>query len=906
MPQSNEGSGKGDVVEDTEHSEQESQREVRVPAVHVKLLQSVNLLPKHETDVKVRLEGDYQPKIPVLVESDPQLETIGLQLDDSYVCPDGDGITVLRLINPSGFTCRLEGGSTVGSAEQATLTSEGDEDETVEGSFSEPEPQPPTTHSEVKKVGNGAKWRKQKLYELYKDNVDLPQPMKESFLQFLSNHHEAISLEDNERGETNLLEMEIDTGDAPPKKQRPRRVPFAVRQEISRQLKKMQEAQVIRPSKSPWASPVVLVRKRDGTHRFCVDYRELNSVTKPDTYPLPRIEDLLDQLGESRYFSTLDLSSGFWQIRIHPDSVEKTAFTTPQGLFEFRVMPFGLTNAPGVFQRLMQQVLMGLNPEDGPDFVSVYIDDVLVFSKTLEEHLHHLELVLKRVIEVGLKLKPVKCQFFRQEVEYLGHTITPLGLKTSSRHVAAVDKFPTPTNIREVRRFLGMASYYRRFIPSFAKIAHPLHALTRKDIQFEWTQECQEVFETLKKKLTSAPVLGYPRFDAPFVLETDASIDGLGAVLSQTQEDGKLPPIAYASRALTPGERNYGITDLETLAVVWSLSHFQSYLYGQKVTVFTDHSAVRAVLQNPGASGKHARWWTKVYGSGIAELNIVYRPGRENTKADALSRSPQYPAPKFGEAETEIQVTAVTGDPICTIDEMLQMEPIGTLSNPHSFAGEQQKDEKIDQIMLFLETEKLPSDDKRARKIALQSGNFTVEDGVLYFLDSKHKHRKRAVVPSHLRERVMKEAHSGPLSGHFSGTRLYNVLARVWWWEGMYKDAVNHSKSCPDCAIAVGGGRPGRPLLQPIPVQRVFQIVGVDLMDLPKTERGNKHVLVFQDFLSKWPMVFPIPDQKAERIVKLLVEELVPFFGVPEALLSDRGTNLLSNSDERCVCLAGN
>ena len=202
----------------------------------------------------------------------------------------------------------------------------------------------------------------------------------------------------------------------------------------------------------------------------------------------------------------------------------------------------------------MQQVLMGLNPKDGPDFVSIYIDDVLVFSKTLEEHLHHLELVLKRVIEVGLKLKPVKCQFFRQEVEYLSHTITPLGLKTSSRHVAAVDKFPTPTNIREIRRLLGMASYYRRFIPSFAKIAHPLHALTRKDMQFEWTQECQEAFETLKKKLTSAPVLGYPRFDASFVLETDASIDGLGAVLSQTQEDGKLHPITYASRALTPVE----------------------------------------------------------------------------------------------------------------------------------------------------------------------------------------------------------------------------------------------------------------------------------------------------------------------------------------------------------------
>ena len=332
------------------------------------------------------------------------------RLNDSYVCPDRDGITVLRLTNPSGFTCRLEEGSMVGSTEPATLSSENVPDNEI-AEENPSELQPSDTLSSVKKVEAGPEWRKEKLYEMYKDSIDLPQPAKESFLQFLSNHHEAFSLEENERGETDLLEMEIDTGDAPPKKQRPRRMPFAVRQEVSKQLKKMQEAQVIWPSKSPWASPIVSVRKRDGTHRFCIDYRELNSVTKPDTYPLPRIEDLLDQLGESCYFSTLDLSSGFWQIRIHPDSVEKTAFTTPQGLFEFRVMPFGLTNAPGVFQRLMQQVLMGLNPEDGPDFVSVYIDDVLVFSKTLEEHLHHLEMVLKRIIEVGLKLKPVKCQF---------------------------------------------------------------------------------------------------------------------------------------------------------------------------------------------------------------------------------------------------------------------------------------------------------------------------------------------------------------------------------------------------------------------------------------------------------------------------------------------------------------
>ena len=261
------------------------------------------------------------------------------------------------------------------------------------------------------------------------------------------------------------MQFEIDTGDAAPKKLPVRRMPFTVRQEVARQLKMMQETGVIQPSNSPWASPVVLVRKKDGTHRLCVDYRELNSVTRADTFPLPRIDDLLDQLGKSTYFSTLNLATGYWQIRVHPNSQEKTAFVTPQGLYEFRVMPFGLTNAPGVFQRLMQCVLMGLNPEEGPDFVAVYIDDIVIFSRTLEDHIDHLRLVFERLVETGLKLKPTKCQFVRKEVGYLGHVITPQGFKTNPRLVAEVQEFPVPQSLQEVHRFLGLSSYYWRFIP---------------------------------------------------------------------------------------------------------------------------------------------------------------------------------------------------------------------------------------------------------------------------------------------------------------------------------------------------------------------------------------------------------------------------------------------------------
>ena len=251
------------------------------------------------------------------------------------------------------------------------------------------------------------------------------------------------------------------------------------------------------------------MRKKDGSHRFCVDYHKLNSVTKADTFPLLRIDYLLDQLGKAKFFMTLDMASGYWQIRVHPDSQEKTAFVTPQGLYEFQVMPFGLCNAPAVFQWLMQHVLQGFNPQEGPDFMSVYLDDVLIFSETLDEHLEHLELI-SRVEGAGMKLKPSKCQFVRQEVEYLGHIITPQGLKANPKLVDAVNQLPNPKDVHGVRQFLGMASYYRRFIPRFAKLAEPLHHLTGKNVPFQWTPTLQEAFDALKAKLTAAPVLAYP------------------------------------------------------------------------------------------------------------------------------------------------------------------------------------------------------------------------------------------------------------------------------------------------------------------------------------------------------------------------------------------------------------
>ena len=481
-----------------------------VPTVRVQLLQSVTVPPLQRLAVEVKVDSDAVSGRLIL---EPQQPMKGILIEPSLLNAR-DGIAMMEVTNQTGFTQHLQEGMELGEVTEATVASLGAEDQAADQTLDlEDVPW-------IRRVSqnNSNEWRTEQVRKLFHPSLNRDARERENFCQTLEQCHQAFCLEDNERGETDLVQLEIDTGDSPPKQQRPRRIPFALREEVAKQIKNMQETGVIQPSNSPWASPVVLVRKKDGSHRFCVDYREVNAVTKKDKFPLPRVDDLLDQLGEAQYFSTLDLASGYWQIRVHPESQLKPAFVTHQGLHEFRVMPFGLTNAPSVFQRLMQRVLMNLNPDQGPDFVSVYIDDILVFSRTLSEHTEHLKEILQRLIEVGLKLKPTKCHFIRQEVNFLGHVITPQGLKTSQHHIDAITEFPVLQSVTEVRQFMGLASYYRRFVKNFAQIAQPLHALTRQGATYNWSESCQEAFDELRKRLTEAPILVYPSFNREFIL----------------------------------------------------------------------------------------------------------------------------------------------------------------------------------------------------------------------------------------------------------------------------------------------------------------------------------------------------------------------------------------------------
>ena len=477
-----------------------------VPLVRAKLVNSVRILPQQCSLVTVELEGNFDAAKQLLLE--PEDLGYDLQMEQTLLCPLGNNTGTYQVVveNCTGFTQDLDVGVTLGAATEV--------EEVLPTPIIE---QKRGAHVNQIVSNENIQWRKDKLCTLLdKGESALVPNEREKLKEMLMEYHNVFSLEMNERGETDLIQFEINTGDAPPKKQPTRYIPHAARQEVARLLKEMQEANVIKPSMSPWASPVVLVQKKDGTLRFCIDYRKLNELTKADTFPLPKIDDLLDQLGKSKYFSTLDLKSGYWQIKVHPASQEKTAFTMHQGLFEFRVMPFRLMNAPAAFQRLMQQVLMGLNTESATDFVAVYLDDILIFSETFQDHMTHLRTVLQRLEQVNLKLNPKKCCFGCQMVEYLGHILTPDGLKPNPKRIAAVRQFATPHDVEAVKQFLGLASFYRKFVPNFTKIAELLHNLTRKDVQCEWTATCQHSFNCLKKRLVEGPFLVYPDFNQGF------------------------------------------------------------------------------------------------------------------------------------------------------------------------------------------------------------------------------------------------------------------------------------------------------------------------------------------------------------------------------------------------------
>ena len=720
------------------------------------------------------------------------------------------------------------------------------------------------------------------LQDLFdRSSEGLSENQKQSLHHLLVKHRDAFMGQDGRLGRTDKSQHRIDTGDAMPIKQHARRTPIHLRAEVQQQLDDMLEQGVIRPSQSPWASPVVLVKKKDGSLRFCIDYRRLNQVTKKDAYPLPRIDDSLDALTGSCWFSTLDLASGYWQTEVHPDDREKTAFTTGTGLYEFNVLPFGLCNAPSTFERLMEVVLQGLQWQ----ICLIYLDDIIIYAKGFEEHLERLSQVFSALRGAGLKLKPKKCVLTRHEVTYLGHIVSSEGISADPTKTQRIREWPTPCNLHDVRSFLGLCSYYRKFIVDFAHIAEPLHRLTQKNVKFLWTDECNRAFEALKLKLITAPILSYPDFHLPFVLDTDASDKSIGAVLSQIC-DGKEQVIAYSSRTLSKAERRYSVTRKELLAVVTFVRHFKHYLYGRRFLLRTDHGSLRWLFNFKEPERQVARWLDIL---NTFEFDVEHRPGTKHRNADALSRYPS--------VSGECNAVSMPCWDLCKISKA------------------QQEDAVLAPIVNWKQQGRRPDGttigglDPRTKGYWFQWDQLELHQDCLYrrwASDTGGESRLLLVVPDSLQEQIMAAAHDNPGGGHLGVAKTIPKVKNKYYWIGCSKDVKLWIQQCPQCQKRKFPNPKRRASLVQVPVGAPMEKLAIDVMGpFPRSAKGNRYVLVVCDYFTKWVESFAMPNQEAETVARILVDEVICRFGVPYSIHSDQGTNFESTLFQQVCHLLG-
>ena len=883
-----------DAMEENDKSGATGTREGKVC-----IIRSTYFPPGKGRVLEVELQCSAGMENPLLFEPYDSVKLNGLQSPESVLMQHQEGKIRISLENNSAISTRLEQGQCVGTVTPVQILSveeiqrdtpvEPDSANTPTPTLRSPSIQFRSSSSEPTETNK----RLEKLFNVLSlENDSITGQQLRKLKKVIELNADVFALDNSEVGHTDLVKHRVDTGDIPPIKKPVRRVPFMFHDKIAEMVEEMESLGVIRPSSNAWSSPVVLVPKKDNTYRFCVDYRRLNLVTKKDVYPLPRIDDILDTLAGAKYFTTLDLASGYWQIALDPETASKSAFITHQGLHEFVRMPFGMCNAPATFQRLMEVVLGGLLWKN----CFVYIDDVLVCSRTFEEHLTHLQQVLSRLREAGLRLKAKECLFLRQEVTYLGHLVTPYGVTPDPAKTSKIQDYPRPVDVTQVRQFLGLASYYRRFVSGFAKTASPLHALLKKNAQFNWMTDCEDAFIGLKEALVHTPVLMYPQFNGqhPFILETDASTQGLEAVLAQQQEDQQVHPVAFASRSLSPAEQRYSITELETLGLVWAVKLFRPYILGHRCIVFTDHAACTSLLTAKNPSSKQVRWALSIQ---EFDLDIRHRSGKSNRVADALSRNPIaisqvltfQSAADHGDDSTHTPVGVVSMTAALDMtptSDVVQPPPANSV--PNSDIGQlQRQDSHLLPWFNYIENDKLPTEETLVRRLVMEQDWFEIVDGVLYTHNPAKSEQLRLVVPQCLQLNLLKEYHDGRFAGHFAERKLYATISRQYWWKGMRAYVCRFCRSCLVCASRKGTGRKTRPPLKSIPVGGPFEMIGVDVLQLPLSHLGNEYAVVFQDYLTKWPEVFAVADQKAQTIAHLLVEQIIARHGVPQRLLSD-------------------
>ena len=733
-------------------------------------------------------------------------------------------------------------------------------------------------------------------------------------LKFLLIKYRGVFAEhDMDLGDFSAVKHVIDTRDARPVKQRPRQTPFAFEGEEKKHLKIL-DAGIISRGVSEWASPTVLVRKRDGTVRYCIDLRKVNEVTVKDRYPLPKICECIDALAGCEYFFCLDMANGYYQIKMEGEDRDKTAFVTKYGQFVFNIILFGLSNAPGTFCRALALVLRGLSWES----VVSFLDDIVILGRSFEDHMKNMEQVLSRFRDFKLKLKPSKCELLKRDIIFLGHKISREGVSPNPGKVREVKEWPTPKNKTELEAFLGLVNLYREHLDRFADTAACLYRLTGARVKFDWGEEEEDSLKKLKEAITEAPLLVYPKEGGGFVLDTDASDKAIGAVLSQVQ-DGKERVVAYGSFVLSTAQRNYCVTRRELLAIVVFTKHFRHYLLGNKFKVRTDHNSLIWLMRFKNIEGQLARWIEELQNY---DMELLYRAGRDHGNADGMSRLPDMVKLCRGyKVGVKIEELPCGGcrfrgrmqdkwgkfeevdDVVPLAVREVSLEPGGWVENytKDELRKEQLEGDIVGKVLRWLELggepqrEELLLADPAVKYFWRFKENVAIRGVVLKYKWMSGKDRWLLVVPEILKGTVLEFRHNKGMAGHMGIEKTKSrVLERAIWYN-LRNSCEEHVKGCAVCNRQKKGCRVARGEQQLFHAGYALERVHIDIMgSLVETQKGNKYILVIVDQFTKWMEAFPLKNQLAETVAGVVVREFVARFGCPLEIHTDQGRNFES------------
>ena len=676
-------------------------------------------------------------------------------------------------------------------------------------------------------------------------------------------------------GFTNTIEHMIETTGSPVM-QYPRRQPMHLEKKVDEMIDELLKAGVIRPCQSPWNAPLVIVGKKDGSIRMCMDYRGLNELTKKESFPMPNINHLLDCLAGAKFFSSLDLGQAYYQVALHEESQEKTAFSTKRGQFCFNRLPFGLATAPATFQRLMHHMLKGIIF----DGTIVYLDDILIYGKDKEEHDKRLEEVFKRIQETGLKINPEKCEIYKKKLIFLGHTVSEFGIQTNEDKIRAIIEAERPKCAKQLRSFLGLTNYYRRFVKEYAKIATPLHAATAGcEKTLQWSEECERSFTKLKDALSKAPTLQYPRIDRTFILDTDACFEAIGAVLSQMTEDGEEVVIAYGSRHLTAHEKGYCVTRKELLALHEYVLHFKQYLYGKEFIARTDHKALIFMNTTKKAISPQFQTWM----ANLSEFNfkLRYRKGEDHANADGLSRIGGTLCAQCQTAHEEpmkerskvryINILQKTN----TMSEIMevQMKDKGFCGAWNFLNNECEiYDEAFTSCFLFKLKERL----KCVDKMIVIEGN-TID---------------QIAVPDSYQKVLVRKVHEDLC--HIGGKKLYHYLEENFYWPKMWETVRQTVRECATCARRKINQSKTKEILIPHESTEFLEQIVMDVAHMEKTSTEKRYIIVIVDRFSKLVCLTATAKQDDKTIFKTLLHNWIYKYGKPRSILTDRGRSFES------------